>query len=250
MGGRIVGAGLGVSALECAADIERLTDINEIDRRFMREISQHGLDHVSSAEIPPITEPLEAYLHISTMPAEFSARYAEKNYVVRDPVAIAAVKCDFAFTWRTLCSPHLFKPRDLEIMYEPREYGILDGIVLPQRHADGSLGVIGLSGESVEMSRAERADLLFLMSSLYMRLKSLVGSERKTKPRSAPDLSPRERECLHWAALGKSDWDIGDALSIAESTAHRHIENAKRKFGVTTRIQAVVMALKLGEVCP
>ena len=44
-------------------------------------------------------------------------------------------------------------------------------------------------------------------------------------------------------AQGKSDWEIGRMLGISESTVHKHIEDAKRRFGVSTRIQLVVRSL-------
>ena len=58
-------------------------------------------------------------------------------------------------------------------------------------------------------------------------------------------LSPRETECLRWAALGKTDNEIGTILTISPRTARFHIENAKKKLGVATRIQAVTEALRL-----
>jgi DNA-binding CsgD family transcriptional regulator len=44
-------------------------------------------------------------------------------------------------------------------------------------------------------------------------------------------------------AQGKSDWEIGRLLGISESTVHKHIEDAKRRFKVSTRIQLVVRSL-------
>ena len=61
-------------------------------------------------------------------------------------------------------------------------------------------------------------------------------------------LSPRETECLRWAALGKTDNEIGTILSISPRTARFHVENAKRKLGVATRIQAVTAALRRGMI--
>jgi len=58
-------------------------------------------------------------------------------------------------------------------------------------------------------------------------------------------LTARELECLRWTAQGKTDSEIGTILTISARTARFHIENAKRKFGVSTRIQAVAEALKL-----
>ena len=58
-------------------------------------------------------------------------------------------------------------------------------------------------------------------------------------------LSPREVECLHWVALGKTDAEIALILSISARTARFHVENAKQKLQVATRIQAVAVALRL-----
>jgi DNA-binding CsgD family transcriptional regulator len=52
-------------------------------------------------------------------------------------------------------------------------------------------------------------------------------------------LSPRERECIGWAAEGKSCWEIGQILNISRRTVAFHLDNAKGKLGVRTNIQAV-----------
>ena len=58
-----------------------------------------------------------------------------------------------------------------------------------------------------------------------------------------PQLTPRQRDCVALVAQGKSDWEVGKLLGISESTVHKHIEDAKRRFGVSTRIQLVVRSL-------
>ena len=61
-----------------------------------------------------------------------------------------------------------------------------------------------------------------------------------------PCVSRRESQILRWVAAGKSDWEIGRILKISEKTVNFHVENAKRKLGVGTRIQAVVAAMREG----
>jgi LuxR family transcriptional regulator, quorum-sensing system regulator LasR len=58
----------------------------------------------------------------------------------------------------------------------------------------------------------------------------------------------REGQVLGWIAAGKSDWAIGRILNISGKTVNFHVENAKRKFGVGTRVQAVVAALRRGVI--
>lgn len=59
-------------------------------------------------------------------------------------------------------------------------------------------------------------------------------------------VTPRESEILSWVAAGKSDWAIGQLLNISGKTVNFHVENAKRKFGVATRVQAVMVAMRNG----
>ncbi|MFN3463223.1 MAG: helix-turn-helix transcriptional regulator, partial [Terricaulis sp.] len=61
-------------------------------------------------------------------------------------------------------------------------------------------------------------------------------------------LAPRERECLTLAGCGKSDWVIGEVLGVSSRTAHNAIERAKKRYGVSHRVQAVVRAVFDGQV--
>ncbi len=59
-------------------------------------------------------------------------------------------------------------------------------------------------------------------------------------------LSPREHECLQWAAEGKTAWETGAILSIAEGSVAKILASAIRKLECATKPQAVVRALRLG----
>lgn len=60
------------------------------------------------------------------------------------------------------------------------------------------------------------------------------------------ELTEREMEVLRLLTLGKSNQEIGTALSIAESTAKFHVNNILNKLGVSDRTQAVITALRRG----
>jgi DNA-binding CsgD family transcriptional regulator len=71
------------------------------------------------------------------------------------------------------------------------------------------------------------------------------GSRKDDSPCQAR-VTARESEILGWVAVGKSDWAIGRLLAISGKTVNFHVENAKRKLGVATRVQAVVVAMRDG----
>jgi DNA-binding CsgD family transcriptional regulator len=64
----------------------------------------------------------------------------------------------------------------------------------------------------------------------------------------SPDvrLSKREVECLHWAALGKTDEEIATILTRSCATVRFHIHNAANKLNAVNRSQTVFKASQLG----
>lgn len=62
----------------------------------------------------------------------------------------------------------------------------------------------------------------------------------------APPLSSRELETLRWTLAGKTAWEVGGILGIAENTVVRHVHRATRKLGCHSKHQAAVKALRLG----
>jgi pimeloyl-ACP methyl ester carboxylesterase/DNA-binding CsgD family transcriptional regulator len=54
-------------------------------------------------------------------------------------------------------------------------------------------------------------------------------------------LSAREDEVLRWVGRGKGNAEIATALYISESTVRKHLQNAYRKLGVSSRTGAVAV---------
>ncbi len=62
------------------------------------------------------------------------------------------------------------------------------------------------------------------------------------------ELTPREIAVLRQLALGRSNKEIADALSISDETVKTHVGNVFSKLQVENRAQAIVQALKRGLV--
>jgi DNA-binding NarL/FixJ family response regulator len=59
-------------------------------------------------------------------------------------------------------------------------------------------------------------------------------------------LTDRECEAMSWVARGKSSNDIAVLMNVSERTVNFHINNAIRKLGVATRVQAAIRCVLLG----
>ncbi|MFJ1299874.1 response regulator transcription factor [Pseudomonadota bacterium AL_CKDN230030165-1A_HGKHYDSX7] len=63
-------------------------------------------------------------------------------------------------------------------------------------------------------------------------------------------LTPREIECLRWAAAGYPSNAIGVRLGITPRTVEFHLTNAREKLGSRNRCAAVARAQQLGLLTP
>jgi len=74
------------------------------------------------------------------------------------------------------------------------------------------------------------------------------ATEREAARAAESSLTPREREVFHLLAVGMNAWQIAEQLGIAPDTVRTHVRNGVVKLGAKTRVQAVALALTLGEI--
>lgn len=63
-------------------------------------------------------------------------------------------------------------------------------------------------------------------------------------------LTPRERECLNWAAHGRTSKEIGDVLGLTPATVNFFIDAAVQKLAAANRAHAAAKAVALGLISP
>ena len=82
-------------------------------------------------------------------------------------------------------------------------------------------------------------DFEVLVALIAARLRYVPRVERQSM---RTDLGQRELETLTWAARGKTSAEIATILGLSKRTVDFHIERARGKLGVATRVQAVMKA--------
>ena len=61
-------------------------------------------------------------------------------------------------------------------------------------------------------------------------------------------LTARQLECVRLVGRGKTDWEISQLLGITEGTVTSHINEARRRYGVSRRAELPVHALFRGDL--
>ena len=76
-------------------------------------------------------------------------------------------------------------------------------------------------------------------------VRGFVGEAPPTRPDTF-GLSRREREVLSLIAEGRTNREIGERLFISQKTVGVHVGNILSKLGVSGRVEAAAVAIRLG----
>jgi DNA-binding NarL/FixJ family response regulator len=141
----------------------------------------------------------------------------------------------------------------------PRTKALVLSAMTDQKHLAGAIeaGAAGVMHKSAPMGdlveavrRLASGEQLLSQEEVIEALRFLVRArEIHREAQFAIDkLTPREREVLQALAEGLSDREIARRLHVGAGTVHSHVANILSKLGVSSRLQALVFAVRYGVV--
>jgi LuxR family quorum sensing-dependent transcriptional regulator len=245
--------------------IERLrhcVSVEEICRSTLGITSLYGLDKMIAGTLPDPAMPPDVqrdHVIIQGWPEEWLGRYFARNYIAHDPVATHMRKRRAPFQWSEAAKETPPTDEALIVLSEARDFHLCDGLAFPLTTLDGAVVIVSLGGEKAELAPADArmislvctyaiGEALLRRTGAPVPAKPDTGTEAPGAARDRPDLTAREQECLKWAALGKSEWEISRILGISEHTSEKHLLSAKAKLGAANRVQAVAEAIRRGYI--
>lgn len=191
----------------------------------------------------------------SGLPAGWVERYVAQRRYLHDPVCDTARRSRSPFLWSW--SREWFDreggaaqdPLAVDILHDAEDCGLRGGLAVPVYRPHGNRGAVFFwhTGAAID-PRVKRA-LHVAGLYAYEKAESMSavgpGSVRKRPLRR---LTEREREVMRWTAAGKTSWEISVLLGIGEAAVNKLIASATSKLDAVNRTQAVVQAIRLGEI--
>ncbi len=125
-------------------------------------------------------------------------------------------------------------------------------IVVPVHLPFGQIGAASFvpwdrSHVDVSEEFEKHGDMLGLMTRTFVASYTRVMCRQERVPVGAM-LSKREVECLRWAAVGKTDFEISMIMLRSRATVRFHIHNASVKLSAVNRSQTLFKATQLGYI--
>ena len=189
----------------------------------------------------------------STMSEDWLAYYGGSAFEKNDPhVRFVRSGRLHPYKWSESSNRHLTNLNEKHVVAEAASAGLTAqlSVVFPDlQNAFRPIGglTIGSSLGETEYFRAisgKEGDLAALAMMFHLRS---VGEVRREQAGAVP-LSPRERDCLSYVALGLRTSRIADKLGLSDVTIELHLRNARRKLRASTTAQAVARAITFGDV--
>ena len=211
--------------------------------------SRFGLTALMAGTVPDPNTPSgrqKDHVILCDWPGDWLKRYVALNYVDHDPVVSHMKQLQAPFLWQDAARTGEQSKNSRTVMGDAGEFKLRDGLAFPLVTLDGTIVMVSLGGERSEMSGAEFG--MISLVSVYAIGRAMQLHAQPTKVIDHVELTGRERECLKWAAMGKSEWEISQILGISEHTSEKHLLNAKSKLGAVNRVQAVAEAIRRGYI--
>lgn len=182
-------------------------------------------------------------------PAEWTQHYFDQRYHEVDPVIVQLPTRSAPMIWSEAAEWEAIPAKAKRMFQECREAGLHGGISIPVHGARGESYAVSLASDTPHPDVLVHAPKMQVIAAQFHLAYTQVARDQN-HPNSLVRLTERERECLTWTARGKSAWAISMILGVSEHTVNFHIKGVMKKLQTANRIQAVVLAVRLGLIAP
>ncbi|HEX2553110.1 MAG TPA: LuxR family transcriptional regulator [Microvirga sp.] len=231
-------------AFDLMDEIDRLDDETAIRDRLSVLLSACGFEHFVVARLPQPRENIGPAMLLKRWPQVWQSRYDRYGYYQYDPASRHCFETIEPFLWSDLRTDPRSDPMGHRVMQEAADHGLKEGLCIPINDAKGFQAVVSMAGEAIDLPpKAKRA--IHLLSIYAYGAADRLSQGRKP---SVTRLSARERDVLSYMANGMTAAQVGNALTISETTVMTHLRKAKEKLGTRTLTHTVVEAMRQSQI--
>ncbi len=228
-----------------------IVDLAEDDRAvvhiYSAFITKLGFESIALGYvINPANTGAETEFQVTTWPDDWVERWRGSDFIIHDPIARYSLRTRQPFTWKTAYE-HGSRFGQV-ILDESRNFGFKDGLAIPIHTVNRPPGCVSLGAEIVDLSPTEQGCLELVTFHVYARLETLCGVRPFREIRTS--LTRREIDVLQYAAAGKTNWEIGQILSLQEATVKEYMSSAMHKLGCVNRAHTVAVAIQKNLILP
>jgi LuxR family transcriptional regulator, quorum-sensing system regulator BjaR1 len=233
-------------ALDAIEQFNRAENLTTLSNQLVRAVSLFGYQFLCCLSAPGVQRrAFSERILLNVWPKGWFEQYQKSNFYAHDPVAASIRSRTETFRWADVVIPPSEPLAQKVMTISSSDYRMRHGFCIPIHGLSGYQAGISFAGFDVDDAKEANATLQLIGIYAFNRLANF-----KSACKEHGILTDREREVLRWTAAGKTAWDTGGILNIAEDTVNKHIASAMRKLNVYSRAQAVAESIRRGEIIP
>lgn len=187
---------------------------------------------------------------ISSYPKTWTNRYFELGYQQIDPVVRRARVENELFGWGGGAPKAVGSREQRRFFDEAMTFGIKSGFTVPIKGGFGRMAAFTMATDE-RIASADRLlnarKQVYRLVGLYFHAHVMAKATSAGKqPGGEGVLSQRERQCLAWAARGKTVADAAILVGISPRTVVFHLDKARQKLNASSIAQCVAEAMRRG----
>lgn len=219
---------------------------DELLMRIVRLAQDFGFQTVTATAVVDQSVGEPEFIWIDNAPAAYREIAEDRSAAKRDPVMQHCKRESLPIVWGQAT---YVEAGQGDMWEEQAAFGYRHGICLALHMPRGRHFLFGvdrdqsLPEDAGEVTRMTAAVLMLAVYVQEAALRILLPTRFEHEP---PSLTPRELETMRWTLEGKTAWEVGRILGIAEDTVARHALTATQKLGGANKHHAAVKALRLG----
>ncbi len=225
-------------------DVKAAKSLGEIGGKLSEATKEFDFDHFALTQRYGLR--IEgAPVQLTDYPSDWLELLGAGSFWANDPVLAACQRSVAPFAWGDLDDIIDLTPKQESYMRIAAKQGLANGWTVPIHIPGEATGLC-----SFVLSNDRSLPRESLPAAQYLACFAFEAARRLASRGAppAPKLTKRQLDCVVLAARGKSDWVAGQLLGLAPDTVHKYLEQAKARFGVSSRTELVVRALYDGQV--
>ena len=227
-------------AARSADDLRALMEAITADMRFHSYALFQHVKHFSWTR--------KRSLAISNFSRAWLEHFIGDRMHAHDPVFMASYKTSVGFSFDQIPSLINLTDRQRQILEAGRKAGIVNGFCVPAHIPGEANGTCTFTVDHGELPMANLPMAQLVGSFAYEAARQLLLEGEGIGDGSPQSLTTRQLECVLFVGRGKSDWEIAQILGLKEDTVTDHLNEARRRLGVSRRAELPTHALYRGDL--
>ena len=219
-------------------EIHRSSEVNEVVLSLTSFVNYFGFESLSIAQLISPARGGSNKIEITDWPEGLQQQRLQRGTITRDPIALEALRSKTPFTWSdAYCRTN---KEGRKFIDETREVTSADGLLIPVHPYNSIPGCLSLGADHIELTREELSCIDVVSVQAFMKLVEILGP---FPFEINVNLSGREIDVIHYAAAGKTNWEISKILNISEHTVRAYLQSAAAKLGTISKTHTVAVAI-------